>query len=159
MDRDDDVVVTAAQASSPVTATVGTKLSKSLSVDSICSQKNGVVGGSGGNGSGSGGVALKLGSKKVHDLDKNRYKHAAGTKSSFELNRNKSNGSLNQNTTTTNSKNTSMSITDRPPPLSLMQKLLLDEQSIYSDPNDNYKRRTIVLVRPKPNGVNFSLFK
>lgn len=45
-------------------------------------------------------------------------------------------------------------VAERAPPLSLMQKLLLDEQKIYSDPSDNHKRRTVVLVRPKSsNGV------
>lgn len=44
---------------------------------------------------------------------------------------------------------------ERAPPLSLMQKLLLDEQKIYSDPNDNYKRRTVVLVRPKTGVSSF----
>lgn len=48
---------------------------------------------------------------------------------------------------------------ERAPPLSLMQKLLLDEQKIYSDPNDNYKRRTVVLVRPKTGVSSFFTFK
>lgn len=41
-------------------------------------------------------------------------------------------------------------------PYSLMQKFLR-EQNIYSDPNDNYKRRTIVLTRSKPSTANSSV--
>jgi hypothetical protein len=137
MDGRNDPVATTIQTPKTVTSN---KLNKSISADSICSQS----GGGGGNGGGGGGVGVSLrlmAPKKVRDLESNRLKHSETMPSiDMKLNR-KSNGSM------------CADLKDLPPPLSLMQKLLLDEQSIYSDPNDNYKRRTIVLIRPKSNGV------